>query len=93
MANAPVHGEIGRRPIEMEVRGAKSGEPRQTAYEDLFQQWLNMRSLTDSAERAVEQHRRVVPDQPLLRIFNLLLLHSPALGERRRDYSKQCYGG
>ena len=64
---APAHGECGRRPSEMVIGGAESGAAAPgRAYEELFQHWLKTRA--DTAERAVDQHRGMVSDQPLLAI-------------------------
>ena len=65
----PAHGECGRRPTEMEIGWTESGAAASNrAYEELFKQWLKTRALTDTAERAVDQHRGMVTDQPLLAI-------------------------
>jgi len=63
----PTGGEFGRRPPETEIGGAESGAAApKRVYEQLFQEWL--RSRADTAERAVDQHRGLVSDQPLLAI-------------------------
>jgi len=60
----PAGGECGRRPVETES-GSGTAAPNR-AYEELFQLWRKTR--VDTAERAIEQHRGWVSDQPLLAI-------------------------
>ena len=64
---APAHGECGRRPSDMEIGGAEGGAAAPSrAYEELCQHWLKTRAVTDTAEQAVDHHRGMVSDQPLL---------------------------